>query len=407
VSSNASKASAAAALRAEKENRLFDQKNLNQGQARYLAQMLGPDEAEKYLRATLGQDQYRQLFRDPDATKRTTALNEQLKQIQANLDKYGKPERVVKGGKDPSKAAGYYPSDKLRLVPADWDKKRAAADGVDIGALLKQQKELTAQLQNEAASIPADALDLGEFRNLGPGAASRYAALTEQAKAEGAANLNRFDADSGRLMQSARAIEGQARNFGKGERDRINADFANTLQSTNRLTEARLMSRGLGASSVLGQQLGGNARQLEQGRQGALGSLGDRQIGLMTSLAGNTLNLDQARSSGRMGLNLASQDRVAMNQRGEADFRAQVASSAQMNPWLARSTQQYFSGASPSAAAGATWGNALGAFGGNMMGQSANFSRPAATTTNNPPAYDPNQRPAGGWPTSPSGYGDR
>lgn len=400
MSANAAGKATSSQLKAERENRLFDQKNLNQGQARYLAQMLGPAEAEKYLRATLGADQYRDLFRDPDAQKRTTDLSNQLNQINANLAKYGKPESTRVG----RTANGL--GERTIVSPSTYDKKRAAADGVDIDALISQQKQLTAQLQNEAKAIPGDALDLGEFRNLGPGVADRYSALTEQAKAEGASNLNRFDQDTGRLMQSARAIEGQARRFGAGERNRINADFANTLQSTNRLTEARLMSRGLGASSVLGQQLGGNARQLEQGRQSALGSLGDRQIGLLTSLAGNTLNLDQARSGGRLGLNMAAQDRVAQNQRGEADFRAQIASSAQMNPWLSRSTQQYFSGASPSAAAGATWGNALGAFGGTLLGQSANFSRPAATTDNSIQPYSTFQPPLGN-PNRQSNYGDR
>jgi len=400
MSANSASKAASSQLKAEKENRLFDQKNLNQGMARYLAAMLGPAEAEKYLKSSMGADQYRDLFRDPDATKRTTALADQIKQIDANLAKYGKPATTRVGRT--SNGLG----ERTIEVPESWDRERAKADGIDIQALLDQKKQLTNTLQNEAKGIPGDALDLEAFRNLSPGVADQYAKLTEQARTEGAGNLMRFDQDSGRMMQSARAIEGQARNFGKGERARINADFADTLAGTNRLTEAKLMARGLGSSTVLGQQLGGNARQLERGRQAELGALGDRQIGLLTSLAGNTLNLDQARSSGRLGLNMASQDRVMQNQRGEADFRASVFSGAQTNPWLSRSTQQYFSGASPSAASGATWGNTLGAMGGTLIGQSANFSRPAPAATNQPQPYSTYQPPLGN-PNRQSNYGDR
>ncbi len=397
--SAASKASEAE-IKAARENRDFDQKNLNQGMARYLAAMLGPAEAEKYLKGAMGQDQYRQLFRDPDSTARATALNNQISQINATLAKYGKPESVREG-----RTANGLGSTVSR-VPASFDKRRAAADGVDVDALQTQLRQLNQDLRDNTTASPQDALDLGEFRNLGPGVADQYAKLTEQARSEGAGNLMRFDQDTGRMMQSARAIEGQARRFGQGERARINADFADTLAGTNRLTEAKLMARGLGSSTVLGQQLGGNARQLERQRQAELGALGDRQIGLWTSLAGNTLNLDQARSGGRLGLTLANQDRVMQNQRGEADFRASVFGGAQTNPWLSRNTQQYFSGASPSAAAGATWGNALGAMGGTLLGQAADFSRPAPTATNQPQPYSVYQPPLGN-PNRQSNYGDR
>jgi hypothetical protein len=322
---------AQAQIDAGRDNREFDQRNLNQGMARYYAQLYGPQEAESMLRGSLGSDQFGKLFRDDAAKGRASRLSE----LDGIIKQYGTNSRA------------------------------ARAAGVDLAAARRERSQLQAAVKSD----PTDALDQSDFRQMGPGILSQYSGLADQAEREGASNMQRYDRDSDLLTQQARGIEGMARNFGAGERSRINRDFNDTMASTNRLTESRMLARGLGASTLLSQQLGGNARQLERGRQDALGSLGDRQIGLQTQLAGNTMGVLGGRLGGRQALTMGNQDRVMGMRRGVIDTRAQAASGNIANPWLSRSTN-YNPGTSPSAASGATWGAALSGIGGNILGQS-------------------------------------
>jgi hypothetical protein len=310
-----------------------------------------------------------------------------MEQIKATLAKYGRgPQastRITNDGLNRQQVT----------TPGGYDTKRAQADGVDLRALQSRQRELKSLLETgDAATSGTDKLDLGAFRSLGPGTLDQYKTLGDTAEQQGRDNIAQYQVDSDRLMQQSRGIEGMARRFGQGERDRINRETGETLTGLQRGTEARLAARGLAGSTVLGQQRGGNARQVEQVRQNALGSLGDRQINMQTQLAGNTLGLGARRFDGRMGLTMGNQDRV-MGMRGrEVDFQNSIHGGSIMNPWLSRNTQQYFSGASPSAAQGATWGASLSGLGGNLLGSSLESLFPAQRRNQTSPDEENNHR---------------
>lgn len=352
IGAQANKDVAKSQIQAGREQRDFDLSNLNVGMARQLALFYGPDKAESILRATLPRDQVDRLIgrsKDPAAQR---ANADEIAQIDASLAKYSK-SGLYGGGK-----AGVNATPVVR-----YDKAAAKQAGVDIDSLLARRKDLA-----NNAEVPGQ-LDLEAYRTLGPGILGQYDQLTDQATRESGQALNAWDLDTNRLLGQSREIERQAQNFGESERTRINRDADRSLKGVNRLTEARLMARGLGASSVLGNQLASNARSNLEGRQDALGQLGDRQIQLRTGLMGNTLGLDTQRSGGRQSLLLGGQDRAAGFRQQALGLNTNLLSGGGLNPWLARSTGSYFSGASPSGAAGQTWGNALSALGGYTGGR--------------------------------------
>lgn len=365
-SANANKDIAEAQVRSARENRDFDMSRLNEGMARYLAMQLGPDEAERYLRATLPGDQLTALFRDPDAQARRAAAQQELAAIERQLAPYrtrGEPFPTGGGGLNQVASRGR----GAGRGPDRFARERAREAGIDIDALLRRSKELDQTLAGEGPDNPGG-IDLGSFRSLGPGVWQEYNDLTARAESEGNDALGRHDADTARLLRGSRAIEGMARGYGQQERERINRDADRALTGINRLTESRLMGRGLGASTVLSSAFRGNTQANREGRENALGSLGDRQIGLTTGLAGQTLNMDAGRSQNRMGLMLANQDRGLGYRQGAVNFRANALGGSQTNPWLSRSTQQYFPGVSPSGASGQSWGSFLSGFGGQIAG---------------------------------------
>ena len=61
---------ASAQIRAGRENREYDERNLSRGTASYLASMLGSAEAERYLRGSMGDEQFNKLFRTDEAKGR-------------------------------------------------------------------------------------------------------------------------------------------------------------------------------------------------------------------------------------------------------------------------------------------------------------------------------------------------
>jgi len=348
-----------AKLKAAIENRNFDLGKLNQGAARNLALMLGPAEAEKVLRGTFSASEVASMFRDPNTTRARAGYTDELAQIEQALAPYARGKGIDVGT---TRRATGLNTQTVRKTPAGYDRTRATAAGVDIDKLLARKTELDGLMAGNPDN--PEGIDLEAFRAMGPGVNQGYDDLITRAETEGAGAIGRFDTDSTRLMKGARAIEGQARNFGQQERERIYRDSDRALTGLNRATESRLMGRGLGASTILTGSLRANTNQMGENRANALGSLGDRQIGLQTSLAGNTLNMDAARSGQRLGLTLANQDRTGGYRQNALTFRQNALSGATMNPWLSRSTGQYFPGNSPSGAAGQTWGNFISQLGG-------------------------------------------
>ena len=166
------------------------------------------------------------------------------------------------------------------------------------------------------------------------------------------------DADSAGLVADAKGIENSLDAYGAHEEARIRRDSATALTGANRLARASLMGRGFGAGTAMTGAIERNARSINESMGDQLGTLADNKIRLKAAAQGDTLNL-------RRGL-LDQQYQFRMQ---PLNTELQYATGAIQNPWQGVNTTQYVSAASPSAAAGATWGNLLAGVG----GQAANL----------------------------------
>jgi len=166
------------------------------------------------------------------------------------------------------------------------------------------------------------------------------------------------DADSASLMADAKGIESSLDAYGANEEARIRRDSATALTGANRLARASLMGRGFGAGTAMTGAIERNTRSVNESMGDQLGTLADNKIRLKAAAQGDTLNL-------RRGL-LDQQYQFKMQ---PLNTELQYATGAIQNPWQGVNTTQYVSAASPSAAAGATWGNLLAGVG----GQAANL----------------------------------
>lgn len=350
-----------AMINAGRENRDYDQRALSGDMARQLLVMFGPERAEQILRASLPQDQLKQLFRDPDAQSRRAEAEREMAEIDRQLAPF-------KGSVRP-RDERYVPGrGRQATYESSWNRTRAQQAGVNVDDLLRRRKMLETSMKDGGPDNP-DGIDLGAFRAGGPGVMERYEEMIGDAQREGQGLLDQYGADSDVLMARMRDIQDEASQYGQHERTRINRDFDRATTGTNRLIESRLLGRGLGTSSVLANQLAGNARRMEEGRQDALGSLGDRQIAMNTQLAGNNLQMLQDRMGGRTALQMGNQDRVAGYRQNALGLETQVLTGGAMAPGGQLAGGNYVPGVSPGGAAASTWGNALGAAGGMLMGR--------------------------------------
>lgn len=317
-SSGASK-QAKAELQAARENRAFTENKLDESMARTLFSVLGPQEAEAYLRAALPTERFDQLFG-------RAASNPQF--TDAQRTRLGDIDRQIQS---------------LTQVRSVSDLSRRQQYAGQVQALQAERDALMAQ----AGGSPgvSGRMSLDSLRALGPG-------VTDQMRSLGAS----YDAATGGLMDYARSIEQQAQGFGQQERERITRDSADALTSANRSAQSALIGRGLGASTVLTGVMGQNAANIGRAREDALGALGDRQINLLTGIRGNTLSMLGGRSAGSTQLAQAP-----------INTRLQLLTGGIANPWQQRDTSQFFPGVSPSGAAASTWGNLLGAAGGQAL----------------------------------------
>lgn len=350
-----------AMIQAGRENREYDQRALSGDMARQLLMMFGPERAEQILRATLPADQVKQLFRDPDAQSRRSAAEQEMADIDRQLAPF-------KGNPRPTEDRFVPGRGRQTTYQAGFNRTRAQQAGVNVDDLLRRRKELESSLKDGGPDNP-DGIDLGAFREGGPGLMSEYDAMIGDARREGQEMLGQYGADTDTLMARMRAIQDEAAGYGAQERTRINRDTGRAITGTNRLIESKMLGRGLGSSSVMNNQISGNVRRLEEGRQDALGNLGDRQIALNTQLAGNSLGLLSDRLGGRTALMGANQDRVAGYRQNALGLQTQVLTGGAMQPGARLAGGNYMPGVSPGGTAQSVWGNALGAAGGMMLGR--------------------------------------
>jgi hypothetical protein len=325
-------------------SRYADEEVLYGGMARQLAAILGPEQARQVLRGSMSSQAYERLFGRAGGAVDQTATRNQIREIEDRLRPYRS------GG-------GNGISDRA-----------AAAAGINVQEELNRLRELQSSLTTGTDPGQRGTIDSAAFDQMGPGVAGQYDALATRAGEQGNEAIRGYSADTQRLLGMSRDIEGGAQEYGNQERVRINRDSDRALTSANRATESRLIGRGLGASTALTQQLTGNARQIEETRQDALGNLGDRRIQMLNNLRGNTLNLAGQRLGGQTSLLLGNQDRTLGYQQQALGVRTNALTSGTTNPWLTRSTGAYTPGLAPAQPSqSASWGNFLASLGGQAF----------------------------------------
>lgn len=347
-SSGASK-QAAAELQSGREARAFAQDQYGRGQLGQLAAYYGSS-APDIAKAFLSREQYDQLVGVPaKAANFSPEEQRRVAEIQAKL-------------KLPTATTSRNPF--TRAVAASRGGQTVTAQ--ERAAL---QAELDALMAKSGGSPgKAGSMDTEAIKALGPGLIAQYSDLAKSQQGINARSLAEYDQGTSRLGSLARNIETMAAKYGKGREQTIRQDSQESLDNSNRLATASLMSRGMGASTALTDAYRGNARTNQRETQSALADLGDRQIGLQTGLAGQRLGLISGRQSGREALQSGQQNQNLSMQQGVLNLKNQSLTGSVMNPWLGQNVTSYFPSASPSGAAQSTLGGALGGLGSVGLG---------------------------------------
>lgn len=336
---------ARANAQAARENRQFTEGKFDLGQLQNLLAAFGPEEGMRIARAVLPKSQLDAIVGRP---ARQASFTDQQRARLADIDR-----QLALPTSDRAQAAGVF--------------GRVGGSGTSLTTetrrrLEQERKDLMAAAGGDAGvtgSVGMDAINA-----LGPGYVSQYQTIADQAQRDNAGVLEGFDQQTNQLGALSRRIERQAANYGKQAEDRIRRDSADSLTNANRAAMAALNARGLGASTMLTDALGGNARDNQRAQADALGALGDSQIRLQTGLMGNTLGTLGQRFGGRTHLQSGNVASNANMQTGVVNARQQALTGAAMNPWLGRSNAEFFPGQSAS-------GAALGSLGSSLAGASS------------------------------------
>lgn len=146
-------------------------------------------------------------------------------------------------------------------------------------------------------------------KETGGAAIPQLRALADQYIASGNKELGSYQQDTNTLDQQGKGISGQISNWGAGRAALINTDAAKSLRATNDQTMARANATGFGASSLVPNQLAGNARENELNKQKSLQTLSEGQIDRSTGQANQNLGMLANRMQGKTSLWGSLQDR--------------------------------------------------------------------------------------------------
>lgn len=248
-----------------------------------------------------------------------------------------------------------------------------------------------------------------------------------QAETEGQGILNNYDAASGRLndlyqqtlgdydtgtntlmgqyqgmyndqARRGSGLEAMASDWGRGAEESATADAQRALTGANQQAQGRLAASGLGNSTLVANQMSGNASEsarnlantklaIQQGRLGAqmgarsqtnqtLGGISSAQTGAMgqrltgrTGLQTDNINFQNQRSNARTGIEDANLNRNITLRQTPLNTRLAMLQSQIMNPGMNINTAQFYtpSGAGSTQSA---LGGFLGNMGGNIFGRS-------------------------------------
>jgi hypothetical protein len=232
----------------------------------------------------------------------------------------------------------------------------------------------------------------------GAGAIGQLEGLNQDAKRQGGNLIRGFDRGSaeisgffdkarreatGRFDNLATGAEGIAANYGRGGSDLIDQEAQRALTGANQTSTAALQASGFGNSTLVGNQLAGNERDISLGatrqkldlqRESTdrlLAARSARQSGL-ASLDSSFLGQQGAVMAGqqaqRAGLQQANQERIMQTGLYGPQAMLGLGQSSVFNPFLGQNTSQYYPGYSPLGSALVSKGNSLTAAGGAMAG---------------------------------------
>jgi hypothetical protein len=350
LGSSGARSQAQAELAAQRENRDFTQREGVRGYGQTLLNMLGSQEAERYLRSN--------------------GYGEQA---------FGRPAR----------AAGFTADQQAQL--ADLERQIAAEQGgvtrnnrgranPKLDGLIRERDALLAVTGGDPGT--QGLFNLEDFRGAGPGVMDQMQELARKYQGMGNNNLDQYDATTGQLLRGARSIEQSARGYGEGERKRVVNEADKALTSANRMAEAKLIGRGMGSGTLLTGAIGSNTKAITEAKNNALSSIGDKQIALQTGLQGQTLNTLAQRSAGRVPMVTDNLNRSLMLDQAPIDMKSQLFTGGIANFWNGKDTR-FMSGVSPSGAGMSSFGNLLSTMGGQagnygmlgLMAQDPSFAR--------------------------------
>lgn len=257
--------------------------------------------------------------------------------------------------------------------------KNVTSMGRDQGARQRAQQRLNALVEErqglvtEAGGSPGQAgrIDLNAFRAANqnnPGFIQKMTDLANQEEGKGQGLLGEFNADTERLAfqgdQNAREIG----KYGEQERKRIALASDRALSGLNRQTQSRLLSSGLGNSTLLTQAMSGNTRNVREAEDNAMGSVSDRQLSLLSQIRQGNLSAAYGRAGQKTGLQSGLMDRNLNLRQAPISTELQVLTGPGMNPFAGQNSTVYYPGMSPSGTALSSVGNSLMAGSGLALG---------------------------------------
>lgn len=207
-----------------------------------------------------------------------------------------------------------------------------------------------------------------QLKAMGPGLGEQFDTLAKEGDAAGRGALAQYDQGTKTLLGRSGAIERDVRRFGQGQEARLRRDAEDARTNLNRTATAALLGSGMGAGSALTDAYAANDKQVNRSLNDSLADLGDRQIGLRTQTAANTVGLLGQRESGRSNMLLGNIDRTLSGKTNALNVRMGGLNSGIYTPFGGRNNSSFFSPASSSAATQQALGSSLAGVGAPLLG---------------------------------------
>lgn len=251
-------------------------------------------------------------------------------------------------------------------------------------------------LDQKAGGTPGKAGRFDPSTDTGTGLLGQFDDIASRFGAMGDRTMRGYDATTQKLLGDYMALEKGAKDYGAGQEARIKRDAAQQEVGLNRRASAMLGSRGIGNSTLYGNQAAANNRTVTQDAQDRIMDLNDAQIRFLTELGQGRVGLAGNRASQRLALDLSNQDRNYGLQTNKLNTQL-----AAMGPLAGATNGVDFARFAPTASGGGnfaqSFGNTLAGLGGYSL--SGGFDSifgggtPRATTQNNTntrrgPLYD-------------------